>query len=167
MLSLRRPVVCESTVPQGRGGSGCCVSRHPYRASEPYVDEADVDLNPVIGSSHLALRSVPWFSKRAPFGRFSNSGRSFHAYSLRLISPKEWREFMGRLLLLNLPGRSSFIDSRWVGHRLVAGYASLRWTANSEQYTCQLHKFSICIGVPATIHKVFRTMGRVGQVHRL
>lgn len=62
------------------------------------------------------------------------SGRSYHAYSTSLLSPKEWLEFMGRLLLINPPENSSIIDSRWVGHRLIGGYSSLRWSNNSKQY---------------------------------
>lgn len=62
------------------------------------------------------------------------SGRSFHAYGLEFLRPKEWVEFMGRLLLLNLPGSPPIVDSRWIGHRLMAGYAALRWSANSPHY---------------------------------
>jgi hypothetical protein len=62
------------------------------------------------------------------------SGRSYHAYSTSLLSPKEWLDFMGRLLLINPPQSNSIIDSRWIGHRLIGGYSSLRWTNNSKQY---------------------------------
>ncbi|MGC1520222.1 MAG: hypothetical protein WA803_01670, partial [Steroidobacteraceae bacterium] len=65
---------------------------------------------------------------------YFDSGRSFHAYGLQLISPGEWREFMAKLLLLNLPEGEHLIDARWVGHRLVAGYGALRWSANSDFY---------------------------------
>jgi hypothetical protein len=65
---------------------------------------------------------------------FYNSGRSLHAYSLHLLEPKAWREFMGRLLLLNLPNAEQLVDTRWVGHRLVSGYCALRWSSNSEHY---------------------------------
>jgi hypothetical protein len=36
---------------------------------------------------------------------------------------------MGRLLLLNLPEKPCLVDTRWVGHRLIGGYAALRWSA--------------------------------------
>jgi hypothetical protein len=62
------------------------------------------------------------------------SGRSFHAYSTSLLSPKEWIGFMGRLLLVNPKGRKEIIDSRWIGHRLIGGYCSLRWSNNSGLY---------------------------------
>lgn len=65
---------------------------------------------------------------------FFDSGRSLHAYGVRLLDPGEWREFMGRLLLLNMPNTTALVDARWVGHRLIAGYCALRWTANSDQY---------------------------------
>ena len=62
------------------------------------------------------------------------SGRSFHAYSTALLSPKEWVSFMGRLLLVNPRGRRELIDSRWIGHRLIGGFCSLRWSNNSGMY---------------------------------
>ncbi len=63
-----------------------------------------------------------------------NSGRSFHAYGDRLLPEDEWIKFMGSLLLLNEPGASRILDTRWVGHRLLAGYSALRWSCNTRQY---------------------------------
>ncbi len=62
------------------------------------------------------------------------SGRSFHAYSTTLLGPKDWIDFMGRLLLINPNGQSAIVDNRWVGHRLIGGFGSLRWSNNSGQY---------------------------------
>jgi len=62
------------------------------------------------------------------------SGRSFHAYSTTLLGPKEWFDFMGRLLLINPRNQPDIVDSRWVGHRLIGGFGSLRWSNNSGQY---------------------------------
>ena len=36
-----------------------------------------------------------------------NSGRSLHGYSLKLLTQKEWIDFMGRLLLVDLPNTMS------------------------------------------------------------
>lgn len=67
---------------------------------------------------------------------FYDSGRSLHGYSTTLIYPKQWIEFMGRLLLVN--NRSQQItDNQWIGHRLLGGYSSLRWSNNSGQYLCE------------------------------
>ena len=66
-----------------------------------------------------------------------HSGRSFHAYGVKLFRESDWVRFMGGLLLLNPPASNEFVDSRWVGHRLRGGYSSLRWTANSEWYLKQ------------------------------
>lgn len=63
-----------------------------------------------------------------------DSGRSFHVYSLSLIEENYFGEFLGRLLLSNKPGEPLLVDARWVGHRLIAGYMSLRWSCNSESY---------------------------------
>ncbi|WP_417657095.1 hypothetical protein [Pseudidiomarina aestuarii] len=63
-----------------------------------------------------------------------SSGRSYHGYGNRLLGKQEWVKFMGSLLLLNIPGKNKFIDERWIGHRLLGGYASLRWSNNTSQY---------------------------------
>ena len=63
-----------------------------------------------------------------------DSGKSFHLYCLPLIELEELATFFGRLLLLNEPKRNPIVDSRWIGHRLLAGYAALRWTANNPHY---------------------------------
>lgn len=63
-----------------------------------------------------------------------DSGRSYHGYILRPLSHSEWVRFMGTLLLMNLPAESPISDSRWIGHRLRAGYASLRWSKNTSHY---------------------------------
>ncbi|WP_421136888.1 hypothetical protein [Pseudomonas sp. NFX15] len=65
---------------------------------------------------------------------FFNSGRSCHAYSLKLIKHSDWVSFMGRLLLISKPNETQIIDTRWIGHRLLAGYSSLRWSNNSSHY---------------------------------
>lgn len=63
-----------------------------------------------------------------------DSGRSFHLYCLPLIQKEEFCQFFGRLLLLNEPNCIPTVDSRWISHRLLAEYSSLRWTANSTHY---------------------------------
>lgn len=62
------------------------------------------------------------------------SGRSFHGYSTTLLGQREWIDFMGRLLLVNPRNQPDIVDSRWVGHRLVGGFGSLRWSNSSGQY---------------------------------
>lgn len=72
-----------------------------------------------------------------------SSGRSYHAYGSKLLNESDWIKFMGSLLLLNVPGSSKIIDDRWVGHRILAGYSSLRWSKNTSQYK----KYPTHIGV--------------------
>lgn len=62
------------------------------------------------------------------------SGRSCHVYGSRVLSQDEWYELLGRSLLANLPNEKDVVDQRWVGHRLMAGYGTLRWTCNTDQY---------------------------------
>lgn len=69
------------------------------------------------------------------------SGRSFHGYGTELLSQENWYQFMGLLLLANQPNLEPTVDPRWIGHRLIAGYAALRWTKNTSQY----------IGVPSKL----------------
>jgi len=63
-----------------------------------------------------------------------NSGRSYHAYGHKILTTQNWIKFMGSLLLINSPGSARIIDDRWIGHRLMAEYAALRWSKNSSQY---------------------------------
>ncbi|RTE64542.1 hypothetical protein EH243_16865 [Amphritea opalescens] len=65
---------------------------------------------------------------------FYESGRSLHAYGSTGLNNKQWIDFMGRLLLANLPNEPSIVDTRWVGHRLMGGFSSLRWSSNSGMY---------------------------------
>lgn len=53
-------------------------------------------------------------------GAIINSGKSYHFWGLDLLAEDEWRRFMYRALLLDR------VDSRWIGHRLLDGHASLR-----------------------------------------
>ena len=62
------------------------------------------------------------------------SGRSYHGYGTVLISQDEWVKLMGRFLLVNQPQVPPVVDPRWIGHRLISGYASLRWTKNTGHY---------------------------------
>lgn len=65
-----------------------------------------------------------------------NSGRSFHGYGTKLLSHDEWIRLMGALLLSNQKDLKPIVDPRWIGHRLLAGYAALRWTKNTDYYLC-------------------------------
>src|SRR3989344_1656377 len=53
-------------------------------------------------------------------GAIVDSGKSYHFWGLDLLSENQWRTFMYRALLLDR------VDSRWIGHRLIDGHASLR-----------------------------------------
>jgi hypothetical protein len=63
------------------------------------------------------------------------SGKSYHVYGIdKLLHENEFYKFCGRILLLNKPGAHQIIDARWVGHRILAGYFSLRWTNSAKNY---------------------------------
>jgi hypothetical protein len=63
------------------------------------------------------------------------SGNSYHLYIATLLQQPEWVRFMGRILLLNPRSAPEVVDARWVGHRLMGGFAALRWTANGSRYS--------------------------------
>jgi len=90
----------------------------------------------------LSTAAVAHLSKLKPFLKndfdqfaWFKSGRSYHGYGGRFINSEEFVDLMGRLLLANQIGVPPTVDPRWVGHRLIAGYAALRWTKNTDQYT--------------------------------
>lgn len=70
------------------------------------------------------------------------TGNSYHGYSTELLHKEDWIEFMGTVLLLNTPNSEPIIDSRWVGHRLLGGFGSLRWSCNTSQYKKTPNLFS-------------------------
>lgn len=75
---------------------------------------------------------------------FYSSGRSFHAYAPILITNTEWKKFMASLLLVNPAGNeNSIIDTRWVGHRLLSGYGTLRWSHNSGKYLQEPKRYDL------------------------
>jgi hypothetical protein len=69
------------------------------------------------------------------------SGRSYHGYGSQLIEHDKWIALMGKLLLANQVGVPHTVDPRWVGHRLIAGFAALRWTKNTTHYVDMPKKF--------------------------
>ncbi|MFJ5442445.1 hypothetical protein [Pectobacterium sp. CHL-2024] len=95
----------------------------------PLIDFGNVDRG-IIDQEPLRELSHKWGMN---FNIY-NSGRSFHAYGNKLINSNEWIQFMGSLLLLNIPSGFKLIDERWVGHRIMAGYSALRWSNNSSRY---------------------------------
>lgn len=64
------------------------------------------------------------------------SGNSLHGYYYQLISTKAWYNFLGSLLLCNLPNKidEDVIDARWIGHSLKHRFSALRWTRHSNTY---------------------------------
>lgn len=99
-----------------------------------HIPMIDFSTEEVVGSEVFDRMSQYLPKKLMLNMAFYSSGRSFHAYSTTLLGPKEWLDFMGRLLLINPRNQKSIIDTRWIGHRLIGGFSSLRWSNNSGQY---------------------------------
>jgi hypothetical protein len=95
----------------------------------PMLDLAEEfsDLHVKAISSLMCEFNIPQFAAY-------HSGRSAHIYGLGLLTGEKMIQFLARALLLNLPGKETIVDSRWIGHRIYAGYGSLRWSCNTKQY---------------------------------
>ena len=61
-------------------------------------------------------------------GLILQSGRSYHYYGVELIPDREWLMLLGRFLLL-----MDYTDSRYIAHRLIDGYGSLRISENERR----------------------------------
>ena len=71
---------------------------------------------------------------------FFQSGRSMHGYAPDLlVSQNELLDIWG-VMIATFYGfdlgfdYESYLDYRWMGHRLQGGYGSLRWTCQTQQY---------------------------------
>jgi len=89
-----------------------------FTGSPAHLDK----VRPILGNE--TFLNFDWFK----------SGRSYHGYGAFLMMDTEWYVQMGKLLLVNQVGVPLIVDPRWVGHRLIAGYAALRWTKNTNCY---------------------------------
>lgn len=61
-------------------------------------------------------------------GVILQSGRSYHYYGIELIPDREWLMLLGRFLLL-----MDYTDSRYIAHRIIDGYGSLRISENERR----------------------------------
>jgi hypothetical protein len=78
---------------------------------------------------------------------FYETGRSLHGYFPGLIPQHTWPAFLGRLLLVDQLDRPPVIDTRWIGHALVRGFAALRWSQNTTRYLAMPHLVTIAAHV--------------------
>lgn len=118
----------------------------------PLIDFGNVDRG-IIDTGPLLELATHWDMSFYIY----NSGRSYHAYANKLIKSSDWIGFMGSLLLLNKPSGFKLIDERWVGHRLLGGYAALRWSNNSSYYK----KLPTLVGVLNHYGLEWKTVGKI------
>lgn len=79
-----------------------------------------MDFNCKISSDNL--KKIKKFLKRiGQKGIVLISGKSYHYYGIKLLSEKDYFIFLGKCLLF-----SGYADSRFIGHRLIDSYTSLR-----------------------------------------
>jgi hypothetical protein len=60
------------------------------------------------------------------------SGRSYHVYFKKLLTTKEFRVFLTRAILAE--DSETGVDYRWVAHRLLDGFATLRLSGHSWRH---------------------------------
>lgn len=103
-----------------------CSGRHIPLVDFACPSLADVDLAPLaraLADMELACMHI------------YRSTRSYHGYVPALLEERAWVAFMGRMLHVNpFVGGVKVVDDRWIGHKLIAGAAHLRWTANGAKY---------------------------------
>jgi hypothetical protein len=80
----------------------------------------------VCGPSAQNLTSITHLLKemRKGVGFLLESGRSYHYYGAELLTDEEWRQFIGKCLLM-----FGYVDDRYIGHQLVDGHCVLRLSA--------------------------------------
>jgi len=106
------------------------VTGHQGMRHLPFLDMGCAHIENHLDDLKLAFKDF-----NIPKMTIFSSGRSYHIYGHGLLrDDASLVRFMGRILLLNLPQKERVIDERWVGHRLMAGYLTLRWTHNNPYY---------------------------------
>lgn len=55
-----------------------------------------------------------------------DSGNSYHCYGEKLLTEKQWKDFLGRCLLCNTSGEKPLVDTRWIGHSIIQNFTNLR-----------------------------------------
>lgn len=86
-----------------------------------------IDFNCDISAKNLE-RIQEFLRKIEQRGVVLESGRSYHYYGIDLLSQKDWLLFLGKCLLF-----LDHIGSRYIGHRLIDGYTSLRISTSQRR----------------------------------
>ena len=63
-----------------------------------------------------------------------DSGRSFHIYFKALLDESQFKKFLTQAVLIENRDSTSGVDYRWVAHRLMDGFATLRWSAVTRRH---------------------------------
>lgn len=88
-----------------------------------------------------------------------DSGRSFHIYFKTLLDQSKFSEFMTQAVLVENRDSTSGVDYRWVAHRLLDGFATLRWSAVTKRHRREpILKF---VGKVRRLQKSFEDAGNV------
>lgn len=98
-----------------------------------YVPMLDFDFEPPIFDRKIEMHRTKLLSLGIDLEKFKFylTGRSFHAYGQELLNAQGHANFLAKALLLE----EDVVDARWVGHSLMRGFGSLRWTATSRHYS--------------------------------
>lgn len=61
-------------------------------------------------------------------GIIFKSGRSYHFWGTKIVSETDFRIFLGKMLIT-----TPLVDERYIGHRMIDGYCSLRISCNEHK----------------------------------
>jgi hypothetical protein len=97
--------------------------------------------------SHAASdRLVDYLQQLHPEGGFLlKTTNSYHFYGNTLLTHSKWRRFAGRCLL----GEPD-VDVRWLGHRLIEGWSSLRISPDSHLHPVPIEPILITLLQPSS-----------------
>ncbi len=78
---------------------------------------------------HVSLKLIREIFERLEIpGIIFKSGRSYHFWGIRIVSETDFRVFLGKMLIT-----TPLVDERYIGHRMVDGYYSLRISCNEHK----------------------------------
>jgi hypothetical protein len=84
------------------------------------------------------LREIASVIRADEFALF-DSGRSFHVYFRVLLSEPDFLRFLTEAVLVENRQSTSGVDYRWAAHRLIDGFATLRWSATTRRHAHEPH----------------------------
>lgn len=90
-----------------------------------HIPQIDFEISASKQNLILIKKSLSKIVKVFP-GYILQTNNSYHYLGLKLLTQKDWHEFIGRCILCNKPKAKVIVDDRWCGHSLRSGCSNLR-----------------------------------------